>query len=61
MDSGTTIFLKGISRNPYTFTINPCGSKLPSASAVYAVLTFKQPGYKGAGLSEPSGMYCADP
>lgn len=45
MDNGKTIILNGISRNPYAFTLYPCGTKLLSASAVYAVLAFKQPGY----------------
>jgi len=45
MDNGKTIILKGISRNPYTFTISPWGSELHTTSAVYAVLAFKPPGY----------------
>jgi len=45
MEKAKTIILKGISRNPYTFTIYPWSSRLLTTSAVYAVLSWKQPGY----------------
>ncbi len=46
MDKGKTIMLKGITRNPYIFTLTPWGSKLRSMSAVYAVLRRNHYGYQ---------------
>ncbi len=45
MDKGKTITLKGITRNPYVFSLYAWGTPLNSASAVYAVLRRNHIGY----------------